>query len=107
MAEQGSATGQPHRRVEAVAHGRVQGVGFRAFVFDTALALGLVGWVSNEPDGSVRTVAEGPEPQLLRLLMALRDGPPAARVDEVDEAWSAAGGTFDRFSVRSHWHSGD
>ncbi len=107
MVEQRSASGGPPRRLEAVARGRVQGVGFRAFVFDTALALGLVGWVSNEPDGSVRTVVEGPEPQLLRLLMALRHGPPAARVDEVAEAWSAAGGTFDRFSVRSQWHPGD
>ncbi len=107
MAEDGPLAGQPPRRLEAVARGRVQGVGFRAFVFDTALGLGLVGWVANEPDGSVRTVAEGPEPQLLRLLAALRDGPPAARVDEVAETWSPVGGAFDRFSVRSRWHPGD
>jgi len=95
------------RRLEVVSRGRVQGVGFRMFVFDTALDLGLVGWVANEPDGSVRTVAEGPEPQLLRLLAALRAGPPGARVERVSESWSVAAGSFDRFSVRSGWHGGD
>ena len=77
------------------------------FVFDTAMNLRLVGWVSNEPDGSVRTVAEGPEPDLLRLLRSLREGPPAARVDVVDERWLPATGGFEHFSVRSGWHAGD
>jgi acylphosphatase len=95
------------RRLEAVARGRVQGVGFRMFVLDRALELGLVGWVANEPDGSVRTVAEGPEPRLRRLLDALGDGPPGARVERVTQSWSAPSGAFDRFSVRSGWHPGD
>ncbi len=95
------------RRLEAVARGRVQGVGFRMFVVDVATALGLTGWVANEPGGTVRTVAEGPEPRLLELLRELRDGPPGARVDAVDEAWTRASGAFDRFTVRSGWHAGD
>ena len=77
------------------------------FVLDTAVDLGLRGWVANEPDGSVRTVAEGAEPQLLRLLEALRAGPPAARVDEVVERWSPATGHEARFGVRAGWHGGD
>jgi acylphosphatase len=95
------------RRLEAVVHGLVQGVGFRMFVFDTAIELGLDGWVANEPDGAVRVVAEGPDRVLGRLLARLRAGPPAARVDSVSEAWSAASGTFTGFSVRSGWHMGD
>ena len=95
------------RRLDAVVHGRVQGVGFRVFVWRRAAALGLVGWVENEGRGSVRVVAEGPEDELQALLTALRDGPPGARVDEVAEAWSPASGSFGDFGVRSGWHGGD
>jgi acylphosphatase len=95
------------RRLEAVVRGRVQGVGFRVFVFDVASSLGLVGWVANEPGAVVRVVAEGPEPDLLRLLAALRAGPPGARVDDVEEGWSSAEATFERFGIRSGWHGGD
>lgn len=101
------ASDVPRRRLEAVVSGRVQGVGFRMFVLDTALELGLAGWVANEPDGSVRATAEGPEPQLLRFLQALRAGPPAARVAAVSESWAPATGAFDGFGVRSGWHAGD
>jgi acylphosphatase len=106
-AEVPPASDAPARRLDALVRGRVQGVGFRMFVLETALDLGLVGWVANEPDGSVRAVAEGSELQLLRLLAALRDGPPAARVEEVRETWAAATGLHDGFAVRSGWHAGD
>jgi acylphosphatase len=95
------------RRLEAVARGRVQGVGYRMFVVDVATDLGLVGWVANEMGGTVRTIAEGPEPRLLELLRRLRAGPPGSRVETVDESWAPAAGTFDRFTVRSGWHPGD
>lgn len=95
------------RRLEAVVRGRVQGVGFRMFVVDRARGLGLSGWVSNEPEGSVRVVAEGPEAALGQLLAALRDGPRGARVDEVLESWAGAAGEFERFTIRSGWHAGD
>jgi acylphosphatase len=94
-------------RLEAVVHGRVQGVGFRVFVLRLARDLGLVGWVSNEGSGRVRCVAEGPRPGLERLLAALRDGPPGAAVDHVEVDWFAATREFDRFDVRSGWHGGD
>ncbi len=66
--------GQP-ASLDAVVRGWVQGVGFRYFVLDRATALGLVGWVANEPDGSVRCVAEGPRTDLETLLAALTEGP--------------------------------
>jgi acylphosphatase len=48
--------------VRAVVHGRVQMVGFRAFVIRHAGDAGLSGTVRNEPDGTVETVLEGPVP---------------------------------------------
>jgi acylphosphatase len=94
-------------RLEAVVRGRVQGVGFRYFVLRRASRGGLNGWVSNEADGSVRCVAEGPRPALDALLAALREGPSGARVESIDERWLPATGAFDRFGVRSAGHSGD
>lgn len=94
-------------RLEAVVHGRVQGVGYRIFVVRQAKRLGLSGWVANEPSGRVRCVAEGPRDVLETLLASLRDGPSGAWVDSVDATWSAASGTLSGFDVRTGWHSGD
>ncbi len=63
--------------------GRVQGVGFRYFVFATARGLGLRGWVRNLRDGSVEVQAVG-EPRAMQLLeAALREGPGHARVEKL------------------------
>src|SRR3712207_5822678 len=70
-------------RLEAVVHGRVQGVGFRLHVVRAAAPLGLEGWVANQDDGTVRCVAEGPRDRLEALLGVLRTGPPGARVERV------------------------
>lgn len=70
--------------------GRVQGVGFRAFVWRTARDIGVDGWVRNRYDGSVEAlVAADPETHD-RLLTALKLGPRMSRVDRVDVAEEAA-----------------
>lgn len=79
--------------------GRVQGVGFRHFTRQEARRLGLIGWVRNEADGSVRVVAEGPREALEQLLDALRHGPASALVSDVEADWQAATGDFDAFEV--------
>ena len=94
-------------RVEAIVRGRVQGVGYRMFVDQAAANHGLVGWVSNEPDGSVRAVAEGGPEALEAFARELGIGPPGASVQRVEVTWSPATGGFDRFAIRSGWHSGD
>lgn len=94
-------------RLDVVASGRVQGVGYRYFVVDVARTLGLTGWVSNEPDGSVRCVAEGRRPNLERLLDELRVGPASALVDDVRATWSPAAGSFAEFGIRWGSHRGD
>jgi acylphosphatase len=95
------------RRLELTVTGRVQGVGFRAFAHDRAMALGLSGWVANEAGGSVRIVAEGSETALLRLRRDVGEGPAGGRVDNVAEAWGPATGEFETFGIRSRWHGGD
>lgn len=87
-------------RLEVQVSGRVQGVGFRQFVRWHARQLGLTGWVRNEPDGSVYLVAEGPRERLEQLLRAVQQGPPAARVDNVQAHWLPAQGAFEAFEIR-------
>ena len=67
-----------------VFRGRVQGVGYRAFVQDQALRLELDGWVRNRRDGAVEAVFAGPEEAVAAALAACHRGPPGARVDAVD-----------------------
>jgi acylphosphatase len=81
--------------------GRVQMVGFRAFVAQHAGALGLHGTVANRPDGTVECVVEGPEEAVDRLLGLLREGPRAARVEDVRIAEEPRGSTLPPFMVRS------
>ena len=69
-----------------VIHGRVQGVGFRMFVEDTAERLGLEGWVRNRRDGSVEAVFAGAEKVVTEAIEACRRGPRGARVTKVDES---------------------
>ncbi|WP_396623488.1 acylphosphatase [Luteitalea sp.] len=71
------------RATHFVVSGRVQGVGFRAYVADAARAEGLDGWVKNLPDGSVEIQAEGDLEALRRFEWQVWQGPPLSRVDEV------------------------
>ena len=94
-------------RLEAIVRGRVQGVGFRYWVVRRATELRLSGWVANEPDGSVRCVAEGPPAAWTRSRRMLRRGPPGAIVESVDVVRMPATGRFAGFEVRSGGHRGD
>ncbi|MCB9545680.1 MAG: acylphosphatase [Myxococcales bacterium] len=87
-------------RLTMQVRGRVQGVFFRASTRERAAGLGLVGFVRNEPDGSVHVVAEG-APEALAALQAWIEagGPPSARVDACDVTASAATGEHADFVV--------
>jgi acylphosphatase len=88
-------------RVRAVVHGRVQMVGFRAFVIHHAGDAGLSGTVRNEADGSVETVLEGPRPAVERVLDLLRHGPSHARVERIDVEYSNPTGNLPAMMVAS------
>jgi acylphosphatase len=64
--------------------GRVQGVGYRAWVEHEALRRGLDGWARNRRDGSVEAVFAGPPDAVATMVAACRRGPSSARVEAVD-----------------------
>ena len=70
-------------RVHVIIKGRVQGVYFRGYTQEEALAAGVNGWVRNLPDGSVEAVFEGELEAVERLVSWCKKWPPAARVTEV------------------------
>jgi len=89
----GGGAGDDDRvRLIARVEGRVQGVGYRAFVVMRAAALDLQGWVRNGPAGVVDLEAEGTRPDLEQLIRDLNEGPPASRVREVHSQWAPVRG---------------
>jgi acylphosphatase len=84
--------------------GRVQGVGYRAWVEHQASARALEGWVRNRRDGSVEALFAGSEDVVADIVTACRRGPSSARVADVAEQAAnrdllALRRTGERFSV--------
>ncbi len=69
--------------LQVMVRGRVQGVGYRAWVEYQATRSGLEGWVRNRRDGSVEALFAGPPTQVAQLVALCRHGPPSAHVDSV------------------------
>jgi acylphosphatase len=76
--------------------GRVQGVGYRAFVDHEARTRKLEGWVRNRRDGSVEAVFAGPAATVAAMIAACRQGPSSARVEAVQNE----AGTPDMLNLR-------
>ena len=81
-----------------VAHGRVQGVGFRYAMLEEATRLGVTGWVRNRRDGTVESVVQGSPDAVEAITRWARRGPSGAQVTAVDV--SEASGDFARFEMR-------
>jgi acylphosphatase len=79
--------------------GRVQGVGFRAFVLEQAFRLNLTGWVRNTWDGNVEAIAEGERSALDTLYGLLDPGPRGSFVESLNPEWSQGTGEFTIFRV--------
>jgi acylphosphatase len=74
---------QEIRTVTVRIEGRVQGVYFRAWTYETALSLGLDGTVQNTADGAVEAVFSGPAQTVAKMLKLCEQGPEAAHVTKV------------------------
>ncbi len=80
--------------------GRVQGVGFRYFAHEVARREGVTGYVRNLPDGRVEALVEGDDEAVTRVERALRIGPGAGRVRDVDVLDEEPGGAYKNFQIR-------
>jgi acylphosphatase len=65
--------------------GRVQGVGYRAWVEHEARARNLEGWARNRRDGSVEALFAGPAEVVSDMIALCRRGPASARVEAVQD----------------------
>ena len=69
-------------------HGRVQGVGYRAWMAETARGLGLAGWVRNRRDGTVEALLIGGADVIETMVQRCQQGPPLARVERIERTES-------------------
>lgn len=87
------------KRAEVTVHGMVQGVFFRVETRDRARSLGLSGWVTNAPDGTVQAAFEGEDERVQSMVDWCGRGPSGARVEGVDVTWAEPEGESG-FTVR-------
>ena len=88
------------QRITLKIYGLVQMVMFRDFIQRKARKLGLVGWVKNKDDGTVRVVAEGEKDNLEKLISLCYNGPILSKVDKIDVDWQEPNGEFDEFEIK-------
>ena len=74
------------QKVRLLVSGRVQGVGFRCFVYTTAIEIGdIFGRVWNNDDGTVEILAQSNQPQqLARFIACIRQGNRFSKVTYLD-----------------------
>jgi acylphosphatase len=90
---------EPSERLELVITGRVQGVFFRQSALEQATLLGLRGYVRNQDDGSVGSIAEGPRAALEAYWIWCQRGPRGARVAAVSVQWATATHEYPAFRI--------
>ena len=87
-------------RAHLFIEGRVQGVFYRAFARDLAYMLGLKGWVRNLYDGRVEAVFEGKKELIENAIKECYNGPPGARVTNIEARWETAEGNLKGFTIK-------
>ncbi len=86
------------RAIRVVVKGRVQGVGFRAFIEHEALRNHVLGWVRNRRDGTVEAVFIGESEAISAMIAECRQGPALADVRDV-VVFDYAGPALSRFTL--------
>jgi acylphosphatase len=72
------------KRVRVLVSGDVQGVGFRWYCHERAVAAGVAGFVRNLPDGRVEAAFEGDDGAVEAMVAWCRSGPRWAHVEGLD-----------------------
>jgi len=86
-------------RAHVFVSGRVQGVSFRWYTQRQAQELELTGWVRNLWDGRVEAIFEGDEKAVQNAVVWCHQGPPSARVDDIDIKYETPSGEFKGFRI--------
>lgn len=87
-------------RAHLLIRGHVQGVSFRYYTRQQALAKGVCGWVRNLWDGRVEAVLQGDESSVQEVIRWCKRGPTSAHVDEVRVEWETPQEEFSKFEIR-------
>lgn len=88
------------KSVKVRIEGRVQGVGYRYFAQEKAVALGLSGWVRNLPNGDVEALGQGSKEALTHWLKELEHGPSFANVVKLHTDWDDSTAPLQAFTIR-------
>ncbi|MHA2170988.1 MAG: acylphosphatase [Candidatus Kariarchaeaceae archaeon] len=88
------------KRVELHITGQVQGIFFRVNAKELASSLSIVGWVKNNPDGSVSILAEGPSDLVNDFIDWCKKGPSMAKVKSVDITEKKPNDEFTKFEIK-------
>lgn len=99
MAQTAEQSGTSQHRLRIQAHGAVQGVGFRPFVYRLAIELGLRGWVNNSSQGLCIEVEGNRSPVESFLLRLERERPPHAFIQSLESTWLDPAG-YAGFEIR-------
>jgi len=87
-------------RAEIKVKGIVQGVGFRPFIYRTAVKNRLTGYVRNRGDAGVEIVIEGAENNVTRFINELKsNSPPLARIYNIATKYSEDRKDFEEFTI--------
>lgn len=89
-------------RAHVFVSGIVQGIFFRSNTRFEANKRNVTGWVRNLPDGKVEAIFEGEKNDVDELIKYCKEGPPRARVMNVEVYWEKYSGEFKKFSICSH-----
>ncbi len=87
--------------VRLTIHGRVQGVGYRAWLERNAARRGLTGWVKNRTHGTVEALLCGDAGAVEEMIEECNEGPLAARVEHIDRLDTTMDEIPDRFKTHA------
>ena len=79
--------------------GNVQGVGLRYTVRQYAVENNLVGWIRNEPDGTVSCSLQNNQEEVNKFTKWLKDSHQLKGIDQIDEKWQEDEIDYDNFMI--------
>lgn len=88
------------QRLTLTIHGVVQGINLRSMIKVQALALGLSGYVMNQPDGTVLVEAEGEKEKMEELMKWLNTKPGNCQIYRMEDIWNEATDQYDDFVTK-------